>query len=151
MLTRPILKYVALTGIVASMILTGCNSPAKKLENARDKVEEANEGVIEANKDLNSAQYDSVQLFKKEAEEKIAANEKSIVDFKTRIAYQKAVDKIKYEKQIADLDQKNGDMRKSLADYQQQGKDKWVAFKHKFSHDMNELGKAFKQFTVSSK
>ena len=148
---QTVLSRLTITGFIVGIIFSGCSSPAEKVQNAKEKVAAANEDVAEANRELNTAQYDSVAQFKKEQEQKISANEKSIADFKSRIASEKMVDKAKYEKQVADLDQKNGDMRKKLADFKQEGKDNWVAFKKEFGHDMDDLGKSLKNFVVSSK
>ena len=82
------------------------------------------------------------------AEEKIDANEKSIAEFKARIAKEKRENRAKYEKKLAGLEQKNSDMKKKLDEYKEDGKEKWTSFKNEFSHDMDELGKALKGFTV---
>jgi hypothetical protein len=74
-----------------------------------------------------------------------------VAEFKARIANQKKVAKDDYERQIADLEQKNSDMKKQLDDYKIDGKEQWQAFKTKFSKDMDNLGKAFKGFVVKEK
>jgi uncharacterized protein (DUF3084 family) len=117
------------------------------------KSEKAREDLKEAKKDLKEAQKDSVteyQKFKKETEVKIASYDKSIADFKVKIAKQKKVNKAKYEKNLAVLEQKNSDLKKKLADYKEEGQDKWISFKKEFNHDMNELGKSLKDFTVKN-
>lgn len=42
-------------------------------------------------------------------------------------------------------------MKKKLESYNEQGKEKWEIFKKNFSHDMDELGKSFKDLTTKSK
>ena len=37
-----------------------------------------------------------------------------------------------------------------MDDYKVEGKDKWEKFKTEFSHDMDELGKGFKDLTVKN-
>ena len=37
-----------------------------------------------------------------------------------------------------------------MDDYKADGKDKWETFKAEFSHDMDELGHAFKGLTVKN-
>jgi hypothetical protein len=83
-------------------------------------------------------------------EEKISVYEKIIAEFKARISKEKKENIAKYEKTIAELEQKAGDMKKKLEDFKVEGKDKWDSFKLKFDHDMDELGKALKNFTVKS-
>ena len=51
---------------------------------------------------------------------------------------------------VADLDKKNSDMKKKMADYKASNKENWENFKTEFNHDMNELGQAFKDLTVKN-
>ena len=37
-----------------------------------------------------------------------------------------------------------------MDEYNQEGKENWEKFKTEFSHDMDELGKAFKDLTVKN-
>lgn len=41
-------------------------------------------------------------------------------------------------------------MQKKMADYKADGKDSWAKFKEEFNHDMDELGKALKDFTIKN-
>ncbi len=41
-------------------------------------------------------------------------------------------------------------MKIKLADYKEDGTEKWQIFKTEFKSDMDELGKAFADFTVSN-
>jgi outer membrane murein-binding lipoprotein Lpp len=127
---------------VTGLLLTGCQSSATKVQDAEKKVQDANENLTDAKQDLNKAQNDSAteyQLFKKEAEEKIQANDKSIAEFNARIANEKLDNKLQYEKKLSDLQQTNSDLKKKLDDYKEQGKDAWKTFRISFNHDMNEL------------
>ncbi|MBA3707137.1 MAG: hypothetical protein H0W84_14905 [Bacteroidetes bacterium] len=55
----------------------------------------------------------------------------------------------KYDKRINELEQKNKDLKKRMADYNEQdGKSNWQLFKTEFTHDMDELGNALKDLTV---
>jgi len=85
------------------------------------------------------------------AEEKIRAYEKSISEFKARIANETKGNKAKYEKKLVKLEQKTSNLRKKLEKYKEEGIDKWDSFKLKFNHDMDELGKALKNFSIKSK
>jgi outer membrane murein-binding lipoprotein Lpp len=138
---------------VTGTFLTGCQSSAKKVENAEDKVQDAKEKVIDAKQDLNKVLNDSIQLFKKESEEKLIANDKSITELKEKILKEKKEHRAKDEKKLAVLEQKNNHLRKRLADYDynEQAKNRWTSFRSEFSHDMDELGRALKGFTVKSK
>jgi F0F1-type ATP synthase membrane subunit b/b' len=130
-----------------AILSTSCNTPGEKVENAIDKVNKANADLAKANEDYNN----DVATYRREEAAKIAANEQSIAEFKVRIANEKKDAKAKYLKDIADLEQKNSDMKKQIDDYKADSKENWAIFKEKFSHDMDELGKAFKGFVTPAK
>jgi len=125
---------------VTLTFLTSCNSPSEKVVKAEEKVTDANENLVKADE-----QYvQDMNNYKKDAEEKLAANEKSTAEFNARIENKKEVAKKEYQEKIAKLEQRNTDMKKRLEDYQAGGKENWKSFKNEFSHDMNELGQAFR-------
>jgi len=85
------------------------------------------------------------------AEEKINSYEKSIGELKARIAKETKENIAKYEKTLAELEQKAGDIKKMVHAYKEEGKDKWNAYNAKFNSDLDELGKALKNFTDKRK
>jgi predicted small secreted protein len=137
---------LAASALLAGAILTSCNTPAQKVENAEENVAAANEALNEA----NEAYQKEIDSYRREADEKIAANNKSIAEFNARIALEKKDAQDDYRRQIATLEQKNSDMKKKMDDYKAEGKDKWEKFKTEFGRDMDELGKAFKDLTVKN-
>src|SRR4030042_3477760 len=144
------ISILALATFMAGAILTSCQSSAKKVENARDNLQEAKDNVIEAKQQLNQALNDSIQKFKRASVERISNNEKIIAEFKARLAKGEKVTKAKYEKTVAELEQKNNDLKKKLENYMDEGQDKWTSFKNEFNHDMDELGLAIKDLTVKN-
>jgi len=127
-------------------MLTSCYSSAEKVENAQDN-------VAEANKDLNIANQEylaDIEAYKKEATARIDANNQSIAEFNKRIESKKLDAKIDYQKKIAELDQKNSDLKKKLDNYKADGKDNWEKFKEEFSRDVENIGQAFKDLTVKN-
>jgi len=144
---------LAITALIAGTVITGCESSAKKVKDAENKVEQTKLDAAEAKINLNQQKEDSIneyKQFKKESEEKIADQEKSITEFKARIAKEKKENRAQYETKLAKLEQKNTDLKKRLDDYKYEGKDKWIAFKKEFKHDLDELGQAFKDFTIKN-
>ena len=144
---------LALAFTFFGVMISSCQSSATKVENAEDKLQEANNDAAEAQINLNETRQDSItgyEKFKEEAEKKISANEKNIVEFKARIANGKNENKAKYEKALVKLEQKNKDLKKKLQDYKEEGQGKWISFKNEFNHDMDELGKAFNDLTVKN-
>lgn len=129
---------IAVWAVVACTAFTSCTSPAKKVENAEEKVAKANEELDKANQEYLT----DVEKYRLETNEKIAANEKSLIEFKIRIANEKKEARADYYKRIAELEQKNTDMKKTMDDYKADGKDNWENFKLEFNRDMDEFGQA---------
>ncbi len=141
------LLVLLISPFMLGLISTSCNTPGEKIEKAIVKVNDANMNLEKAN-----AEFDAdIANYRKQEAAKIVANEQSIADFKVRIATQKKDAQTKYLKDIAELEQKNSDMKKQLDMYKAEGKENWATFKTKFSNDMDELGKAFKNFVTPTK
>jgi hypothetical protein len=144
---------VALSTILAGFLFTNCQSSAKKIENAEDKLHDAKVAVVEAQIDLNVARLDSItayQRFKNESDERIVMYDKSIAEFRTKVANERQENRARYEKTLAGLEQKNRDLKKKLDEYREDGKTDWEIFKAEFNKDMEELGKAFRDFNVNN-
>jgi predicted phage gp36 major capsid-like protein len=132
--------------LLAGTEMISCNSSAEKVEKAQDEVKVANENLDEANAEYLA----DVEKFRLETNEKIDQNAKSIADFNARIATDKKDAKAEYKAKIAALELKNIDMKKKISDYKADGKDGWAKFKEEFNRDMDELGKALKDFTIKN-
>ncbi len=142
------LVALAIFTFITATIVTSCDNSTSS-----EKVEEAKTDVAEANKDLDKANEEylaDVQNYRTETDAKIAANELSIAEFNARMAKQKNDAKVAYKQKIAELEMKNSDMKKKMDDYKQDGKENWEKFKTEFNRDMDELGKAFNDFTTKN-
>jgi hypothetical protein len=134
-------------------IHSGCQSTAKKVENAEDKVQVANKALADSETDLYYARLDTIsnyEQYKIEAEKVIIAQEKNITDFKARLASEKQEINADLENKLVELEKKNKELKIKLADFKDDGQNKWISFKDEFNHDMNELGNAFKDLTVEN-
>jgi cell shape-determining protein MreC len=127
-------------------IFQSCNTPAQKVENAKEDVADAKEDLAEANEEY----LNDVEEFRRQSQEKIAENERSIALFNARIQDEKDEAKAEYKLKIVKLEAKNSDLKKKMADYKIEGKEKWEEFKAEFSRDMDELGAAFRDLTVKN-
>ncbi len=144
---------LAIATLMAGTMITGCQSTTDKTENSSDQMQKSMSDDEGSKMEPGMMTKDSItdyQKFKKESEEKINAFEKSIAEFKVKIATAKKETKIEYEKKLASLEQKNNELKKNLEDYKDDGQDNWSKFKSEFNHDMDELGKAFKDLTVNN-
>lgn len=133
--------------LMVGMFLSNCSGPTEKVKNAEEKAAKANEELVRE----NAAYHMEMEEYKKTTAEQIAANEKSLEEFNTRIAKQKGEAKAEYIKEIEELNRKNSDMKKKIAEFKTDNKTNWETFKIEFSRDMDELGTAFKNFTVKDK
>jgi F0F1-type ATP synthase membrane subunit b/b' len=136
----------AAISFVTVAIIVACNSPSEEIAQAEENVTEAHLDLDKANEEY----FAEIETCRKETNEKIAANDQSIAEFKVRIETKKKEAKADYKKRIEDLEQKNSDMKKRLDEYKADGKAGWEKFKAEFNHDMEELGKAFTDLTVKN-
>jgi len=146
---KPILSITVILCMVA-LLTTGCNSSSKKVEDAKENVQDAEADVMEANQELNEALNDSIQTFRKIAENQIIANEKSLALYKVQIAKENKKNKAIYEKEWAKLVKQNKDLKSRLENYKEKSDGNWEDFKTEYNRDMDELGKAFKNLTVKN-
>jgi len=138
------LGSIAISTLIAGAFITGCQSNEKKVENAKVN-------VVEAKQELNQILKDSIQQFRTKSEAKIAEHEKSIADFRARIAKKKKANRAEYESKLQALEVKNNDLKKRLDDFKEDSQDKWETFQNTFTRDMDELGEAFKGFAKKNK
>ena len=142
---------LAVASFMFAMILSGCQSSEKKVENAQDKVQDAENNLTKANQELNMAIRDSIRQFKIESESTISTYEKNIADIKIKIAKTNKENRAAYERKLADLEQKNLEMKSKIEAFRDDENAKWAAFRREFNHDMGELGQALKDFTIKNK
>lgn len=131
--------------LAAVGLLTACNSPEQKMENAQSEV------VDESNRELEQANREylvDMNQYRDEVANRIAANDSTITAFKTQMVNETGDIKTANEKQLAVLEQKNSDMKKKLADYKGEGKEQWETFKTAFDREMNTLGEAFDELST---
>lgn len=137
---KKLILSLATYTFISGAILTSCTSSAEKLEEAKKDAVEANSDLTKANEEYLT----DIENYRKETADKIAANERSIAEFEARIATEKKEARAEYKEKIIKLEQKNSDARKKMDEYKAEGKESWEIFKAEFNHDMEELGKAFK-------
>jgi hypothetical protein len=137
---------LALSTFMMGALLSGCQSSATKVENAKDNVQDAKNNLSDANQALSQAQTDSIRQFKTESQATINMYDKNIADLRAKIANEKKENKAKYEQKLAEMEQKNLEMKKKLDNFQDRENNKWQSFKREFDHDMTELGNSIKDF-----
>lgn len=96
------------TSLIIGLVVSACNNPSAK-------VEEAQKDVVEANRELDKANEEylrDIENFKIETAIKIDANNKTIGDYKVLVQNGKSALKLENEKKIAELELKNSNMKK---------------------------------------
>lgn len=134
------IQSLLLSSVLIGALLTSCEGNAQSVDAAKQNVKESKEELKQAQ--LN-AEYPA---FKKDAEAKIAANDRHIADLRAKLGQpgKSTADDIRRQK-IDDLQKKNADLRADLATYERDHSD-WAMFKARFNHDADNLNQAFKDF-----
>jgi|GEM_PF-934879 predicted small lipoprotein YifL len=134
---------LAVTVMMTGTALAGCGPSAPKQEMAETNVTAAKEELQNAKQQQVNAEYPA---FKRNAEIKIADNEKQIANLRAKLAQpgKSPMDDMRRQK-IDNLEKQNADLRSELYGYEK-GPSDWTAFKLKFNHDEDRLHNAFRDF-----
>jgi hypothetical protein len=129
---------LAVTGFMTVTLLTGCNkSSEQKVEAAKEDMREAKQGL----KDAGTGYLADWKAFQSETERKIQLNENRIDAFKKKMEKAGSTAKIKYGRDVAELEQKNRQLKKKLNEYKDEGQSKWEGFKANLTRDVDGIGK----------
>jgi predicted RNase H-like nuclease (RuvC/YqgF family) len=148
-----IFTLVSITFIIGA-VMVSCKPSNKEEKESQEKVEVARENVQDANDSLavakRAATDEEWKTFKKETDSIINDNEAQIAELKLRMKKTgKSID-VKYQKNIEILEQKNQDLKVKLDTYKNDANSDWQSFKREFKHDMDGVGKAFRDLTVDN-
>jgi len=152
---KMILMLVVALFFSGGLMMTGCQSSEKKVDNAQEKVQDAKEELSEAQKKANedaakAAREEEWRVFKENAKAQMEKNNARIAELRVKLKKPgKALDGI-YESRIAALETKNKELEARIDVYEKNQSD-WESFKREFNHDMDELGQALKDFTEDNK
>ena len=110
-------------------------------------MKEAEANLQQAKNELNP----EYAAFKADAELKIAANEKRIMELNEILNKpgKLPLDE-RRKKKISELEEKNSRLKSRIFAYEQDRSD-WETFKREFNHDMDGLGKAFEDLGKDNK
>ncbi len=149
-----IFAYTAI-GLISGALLLGCTTESQsKIEDAKNSTKAAANSLEEARKtDVNAIKEKTVQdwqTFKKEMEHLSDQNQARVKELRTKIAAADSRNKARLNQDLDKLEQKNNELMKKLDEYKEEDKPKAEAFRTEFKRDMDELGKALKDFTVDN-
>jgi outer membrane receptor for ferrienterochelin and colicin len=118
---------------------------------ARENLKEEKKDVVDAKKDLKVAVKDSTSEYQKltrESDIKFKLNEKRIAELRTGIAKSNSKEQATDQKKVSQLEQKNNDLKRQLADYKVEGQAKFGTFKTELNRDLDLLTKELKDFKI---
>ena len=114
----------------------------------RENLNEIRENLIRDRENEARVLRDSVKEFKDEFIIVSLKNKKTIESHKDKLPFAKIELVDKYIIRIEELEKKNDEIMSRLNEFAFEGKCKWISFKNEFRHDMAELIKSIKDFTI---
>ena len=116
-------------------------------DKARKDAAEAEKSIVEGKSNLRQVKLDSAadyNMFKTAAEMKINNNKKEITTLKARKSNDTKEVKRQYDQKVTTLETRNDELQSKIDASGTTETSEWTSFKREFNHDMDELGKAFK-------
>ena len=134
--------------LTAGGIYSACEqTPEKKIEAAKEEIHEAKQDIKEALKDAQTAYRDEWHTFQFDTETKLRENEYHVNELKESMVKMDARAKATFDTTLAVVEQRNESLKKQLAGYKDEGKEKWGEFKEHVTHDMGEIEKSLEELT----
>ena len=130
-------------------MLTNCQPSIKKEDKAKDHAHPTESNLSESQSDSVKVQPDTTTAYQKfitESEIRINAYEKEIADLKIKITREKKTEKVKYEKKLSQLVQKNETLKTKVIDYKDKQIDDRIEIQVEFTKDLDDLGSAIADF-----
>lgn len=131
--------------LMAFIVIGGLSSCGSKPEEKAEQVVEAKEDLAQAENELEVARNDSAKAiadYKARTELRLAENDRLIAELKADMKSDRKEIKEKYEKDLAELNEKNVALKSRLTAYQESASENWNDFKQSVNKDMDELGKS---------
>ena len=151
---KNMISTLAISALIAGTVFTGCNSSTKKVELAREEVQTSKENTQVAQDNLNKAIQDSTAeflKFKSESDMKIDNYEKTIQAIKVKLEVEKKYNTKLNQKKLTNLEMKQAELKKTLAEYKKETRNDWTAFKYKLNNDLDVLDKSIANFFAEEK
>lgn len=114
----------------------------------RENLNEIRENLIRERENEAQVLRNSVTDFKNEFNDIGLNNIKIIDSHKELLAFSKKELLNNYIIRIEELRQNNDEIMSRLNEFEFEGKCKWISFKNEYRHDMAELIKSIKDFTI---
>ena len=154
-MTNPIKPNKMKTSIFALLIgafiafgtFTSCNNSTTT---SSESVKSSSSDSVTTSDTTDQTYLDDMKNYRAAVADTIAYNEKEIARLKAEKEYSAKNNKSEYTVKVTVLEKKNGALKQKMEGYKAKSKEDWKKFKAEFSHDMRELGHAFKDLTVKN-
>jgi TolA-binding protein len=140
---------LSLLVIMSGAISTKCQISTKQENKAHNQENNLADNQCDSVKVLQDTTT-TYQKFIAESEKRINTYEQSIAELKTKIAKKNSTEKTAYEKKLAQLEQKNQELKTILIDYKNKQIENWDEKQIEFRNDLDDLGKAIADFFVKA-
>ncbi|HAC15408.1 MAG TPA: hypothetical protein DCE78_05615 [Bacteroidetes bacterium] len=129
--------------LIAALVVSGCDSPSKKMENA--KVE-----TIEANRDLEIAKSEveaEFRIFKTENSTRINEYNRTMSDIKQKIQNETNRERrVVLETKLTQHETTHRELQREMDNYRVSGRENWDDFKLSFNEKMDDLDDSLDNF-----
>lgn len=129
--------------LIAVFVLSGCDSPSKKMENVETS-------VIEVNRDLEIAQSKvkaEVRIYRAKNADRIKEFNRTISGIKKKIENESDLEvRESLEKKLDEFETIHRALKREMDNYQASGREHWDEFKDSFSNRMDDLGNSLEDF-----
>lgn len=142
------MRQTLLSGVcfsILALVVMSCKSEPKTI--TEENVIVAKENLRVAKKAATAEEW---QEFKDKTDAMIAQNKIQLIELRSKMRKSKATMDSDYEEDVAELEQKNNELKATLEQYKNDTSSDWDAFKMEFNHDSDELGLAIKNFTINN-
>jgi maltose-binding protein MalE len=133
--------------LIAGFILTACDSPSNKMQDAETS-------VIEADRDLEMAKSEveaELMVYRSKNDERIMEYNRTIGEIKKKIENESDMDiKVRMEEKLSEHEATHRNLEREMDNYKASGRDNWDNFKDSFSNRMDDLGDSLDDFFTTS-
>lgn len=140
-----------ITGAVClTVLLSGCQKPEQKVENAQEKVSNANQDLKEAKREARAEWQDAWLKFKRDNDKDVADNERRIIELRKDVTKVDARYRGNYNTRIDELERRNNGLRDRVNNAKDEGDANWEEFKKDIKRNMDELKSSLKSITIKN-
>lgn len=140
---------------IATLIFTACQPSTQKADETQADVESVKQDLQDVKDDtkqnaINIANAAELKAYKSSSKTTIDNYETRIAQLNEEIKRSgRTIDAV-YEERINALEQRNKDLKAKMEAYETNQSD-WITFKTEYDNNIDELGKALKDFTIIKK